>query len=138
MNRALTAAAALTLGVAAVTVAGAPPAAAACALTYYCGYQGSNYAPKECAWTGSDSNYNRAVSCWGVDGIPRASANDIISSYQDWGTGTYNCLRSFANANYVSETWFTTSEFVHPGNGLNPWVGAADNDKASSHYWQSC
>ncbi|HEY3477851.1 MAG TPA: hypothetical protein VGL02_03025 [Streptomyces sp.] len=138
MNRALTAAAALTLGVAAVTVAAAPPAAAACALTYYCGYQGVDYAPKECVWSGSDSNYNRPRSCLQLNGLRNGSANDIISSYQDWGTGTYNCLRSFMNANYSSELWFTTSEFVHPGNGLVNWVGTADNDKASSHYWQSC
>ncbi|RSM37928.1 hypothetical protein DMA12_34800 [Amycolatopsis balhimycina DSM 5908] len=138
MKRALTAAAALTLGAAAVTVAGAPPATATCALSYYCGYQGVDYGPKECAWAGSDSNYNTPRSCLQLNGIRNGSANDMISSYQNWGTGTYNCLRSFKYANYSYETWFTPSEFVYPGNGKVSWVGTVDNDEASSHYWQSC
>lgn len=90
-----------------------------------------------CAWTGNSINYNVAGSCRGIDTILNGSANDIISSYQNWGTGTYSCLASYQNAGYVYRLWFTASAYHYRGSGIDNWVEGA-NDKASSHSWQTC
>lgn len=113
-------------------------AAPYCPVTYYCAYDGVDFVGRPCGWTNSSSNYNVSNSCHTITGVPNGSANDMISSYQNWGSSVYRCIRSFQNANYGYELWFSPSEYTLPGNGIEPWVGSGANDKASSHIWTTC
>lgn len=141
MRRFMTVALAALLTSMMVSSGGArPPSAnALCALTYYCGYESVDFRDRECGWTGSSSNYNVANSCRRIlDGASLGRADNIISSYQNWGTGTYSCVTSYQNAGYSIRLWLAPSELFLPGNGVDNWVGAGSNDAASSHTWSDC
>lgn len=109
-----------------------------CTPEWYCAYEAVDYGPRQCAFYYSNENYNRDHTC-----SNGGRANDIITSYQNAGTGTYSCLISYANAHYGYELWRALSIYdPYDPDAYGParmkYVGSYENDKASSHSWYSC